>query len=224
MVLDAHAGPRLSPRAVATACLVRRGRGRLSAPCPGDRLSADALRHVLPARAADNQTHGSSRRPVIRSGAALQHLVYPQLVFFRSPRSNNHWVLASEAVLDGAALLLTACDVPRASRGQLCLHAGIHALLSIADFLAIPHRPPEPGAEILLPEEKFNEAFSHLQSIGEASRGCGRGLISVRTQETIRQIRRLIGPLGATFTGKSRHVCPVAGIPGPSMQMVLGWC
>ena len=91
---------------------------------------------------------------------------YPQLVFFRSPRSNNHWVLASEAVLDGAALLLTACDVPRASRSQLCLHAGIHALLSIADFLAIPHRPPESGAEILLSEEKFNEAFSHLQSVG----------------------------------------------------------
>jgi hypothetical protein len=94
------------------------------------------------------------------------HTSYPQLVFFRSPRSNNHWVLASEAVLDGAALMLTACDVPRASRSQLCLHAGIHALLSIADFLAIPHRPPEPGAEILLSEEKFNEAFSHLQSIG----------------------------------------------------------
>jgi hypothetical protein len=94
------------------------------------------------------------------------HTSYPQLVFFRSPRSNNHWGLASEAVLDGAALLLTACDVPRASRSQLCLHAGIHALLSIADFLAIPHRPPEPGAEILLSEEKFDEAFSHLQSIG----------------------------------------------------------
>jgi hypothetical protein len=94
------------------------------------------------------------------------HTSYPQLVFFRSPRSNNHWVLASEAVLDGAALLLTACDVPRASRSQLCLHAGIHALRSIADFLAIPHRPPEPGGEILLSEEKFNEAFRHLQSIG----------------------------------------------------------
>src|ERR1700733_5024850 len=94
------------------------------------------------------------------------HTSYPQLLFFRSPRSNNHWVLASEAVLDGAAFLLTACDVPRASRSQLCLHAGIHALLSIADFLDIPHHPQEPGAEILLAEEKFNEAFSHLQSIG----------------------------------------------------------
>ena len=94
------------------------------------------------------------------------HTSYPQLIFFRSPRANNHWVLASEAVLDGCALLLTACDVPRASRSQLCLHAGLHALRSIADFLSIPHRPPEPGAEIDLSEEKFNEAFSHLQSIG----------------------------------------------------------
>jgi len=91
---------------------------------------------------------------------------FPQLSFFRSPRASNHWVLASEAVLDGAALLTTACDVPRQSRSELCLRAGIHALISIADFLGIPHHPPEPGAEITLSEEKFHTAFSHLQSIG----------------------------------------------------------
>ena len=79
---------------------------------------------------------------------------------------DNHWVLASEAVLDGAALLTTACDVPRQSRSELCLRAGIHALITIADFLGIPHRPPEPGAEIILSEEKFDTAFSHLQSVG----------------------------------------------------------
>ncbi|HTX11390.1 MAG TPA: hypothetical protein VME22_22405 [Solirubrobacteraceae bacterium] len=94
------------------------------------------------------------------------HTSFPQLPFFRSPRPNNHWVLASETVLDGAALLITACDGPRNSRSELCLNAGIHALISIADFLGIPHRPPEPGAEISLPEESFNQAFSHLQSIG----------------------------------------------------------
>jgi hypothetical protein len=94
------------------------------------------------------------------------HTSFPQLSFFRSPRSHNHWVLASEAVLDGAALLITTCDVPRQSRAELCLHAGIHALISIADFFDIPHHPPEPGAEIILSEEKFTTAFSHLQSIG----------------------------------------------------------
>ena len=94
------------------------------------------------------------------------HTSFPQLTFFRSPRPNNHWVLASESVLDGAALLTTACDGPRNSRGELCLRAGLHALISIADFLGIPHRPPEPGAEISLSAESFNKAFSHLQSIG----------------------------------------------------------
>lgn len=94
------------------------------------------------------------------------HTTFPQLSFFRSPHPANHWVLASETVLDGAALAITACDVPQQSRGELCLRAGIHALISIADFLGIPHRPPEPGAEILLSEEKFDAAFSHLQDIG----------------------------------------------------------
>ncbi len=94
------------------------------------------------------------------------HTTFPQLSFFRSPHSGNHWVLASEAVLDGAALVTTACDVPRQSRAELCLRAGIHALISIADFLGIPHRPPEPGAEIMLSKEKFDAAFSHLENIG----------------------------------------------------------
>jgi hypothetical protein len=94
------------------------------------------------------------------------HTTFPQLSFFRSPHPGNHWVLASEAVLDGAALVITACDIPRQARGELCLRAGIHALISIADFLGIPHRPPEPGAEIALSEEKFDAAFSHLQDLG----------------------------------------------------------
>jgi hypothetical protein len=91
---------------------------------------------------------------------------FPYLSFFRSPRPENHWVLASETVLDGAALVLTACDLPGRARSELCLRAGVDALISIADFLDIPHRPPEPGAEIALSEEKFNTGFSHLQSIG----------------------------------------------------------
>jgi hypothetical protein len=94
------------------------------------------------------------------------HIAFPNLSFFRSPRARNHWVLASEAVLDGAALLITACAVPRQSRSELCLRAGIHALITIADFLGIPDHLREPGTELILSQEKFNTAFSHLQSIG----------------------------------------------------------
>jgi hypothetical protein len=94
------------------------------------------------------------------------HTTFPQLGFFRSPHSRNHWVLAAESVLDGASLFLTACDAPRDSRSELCLKAGIHCLISLADFLGIPHHPPEPDAEIALPREKFDAAFLELRALG----------------------------------------------------------
>jgi hypothetical protein len=102
------------------------------------------------------------------------HTTFPQLTFFRSPRPHNHWVLAAEAVLDGAALLESTCDVPRQSRSELCLHAGLHALITIADFLGIPHRPPELDAEIALPQAKFEEARLQLDELGVPLRGNGQ--------------------------------------------------
>ncbi|MFZ0040457.1 MAG: hypothetical protein WAK93_04060 [Solirubrobacteraceae bacterium] len=99
------------------------------------------------------------------------HTTFPQLTFFRSPHPRNHWVLAAESVLDGAALLESACDVPRQSRSELCLRAGLHALISIADFLGIPHRPPERDAEISLTQAKFEEARRELGDLGIPLRG-----------------------------------------------------
>ncbi|MDX6507844.1 MAG: hypothetical protein QOG06_2488 [Gaiellaceae bacterium] len=94
------------------------------------------------------------------------HTTFPQLAFFRSPHPQNHWVLATEAVLDGAALFTTVCDVPRQSRSELCLHAGVHSLATIADFLGIPHQPPEPDAEIELPKQRFDQACDELGDLG----------------------------------------------------------
>jgi len=93
------------------------------------------------------------------------HTTFPQLGFFRSPHPENHWVLAAEAVLDGAALLIAACDLPRQSRSELCLEAGVGALSAIADFLGIPHRPEESGAEIVLTQEQFDEAYDQLAEL-----------------------------------------------------------
>jgi hypothetical protein len=94
------------------------------------------------------------------------HTTFPQLAFFRSPHPKNHWILATEAVLDGAALFTTVCDVPHQARSELCLHAGVHALISIADFLGIPHHPPEPDAEIALSEQSFDQAYDELRDLG----------------------------------------------------------
>jgi hypothetical protein len=94
------------------------------------------------------------------------HTTFPQLSFYRSPHRANHWVLAAEAVLDGAALLMTACDVERQSRSELCVDAGVNALRAIADFLGVPHEPPQDEhAEIVLPREKFDRAWDELAAL-----------------------------------------------------------
>jgi hypothetical protein len=94
------------------------------------------------------------------------HTTFPELAFFRSPHPQNHWVLATEGVLDGAALFTTVCDVPRQSRAELCLHAGIRCLVTIADFLAIPHPPAEPNSDIALSEQRFDQACQEFRELG----------------------------------------------------------
>jgi hypothetical protein len=96
------------------------------------------------------------------------HTTFPQLGFFRSPHPRNHWVLAAETVLDGAALMMTTCEVPRQSISEMCVDAGVGALVAIADFLGIPRRPPEPEAEaeIGLPRELYDHAREELARVG----------------------------------------------------------
>ena len=69
-------------------------------------------------------------------------------------------------MLDGAALLMTVCDVPRQSRAELCVEAGVGALGAIADFLGVAHRPPEGDAEITLPTDLFDDAQRRLEQEG----------------------------------------------------------
>ena len=96
------------------------------------------------------------------------HTTFPQLGFYRSPNPRNHWVLSAEAVLDGAALFISTCDVPRKSRSEMCVDAGVNALVAIAQFLGIPRRPQEPEAEaeINLERELFDRARRELADVG----------------------------------------------------------
>jgi hypothetical protein len=99
------------------------------------------------------------------------HTTFPLLGFFRSSHPNNHWVLATEAVLDGASLMLTACDVPRQSRTELCLEAGVQALTMIADFLTIAYAPPDDEPEILLARTTFDAGCDEMADRGVPMRG-----------------------------------------------------
>ena len=94
------------------------------------------------------------------------HTTFPQLGFFRSSSPRNHWVLAAEAVLDGAVLLGAACDVERQSRSELCVEAGVQAITAIADFLGVPREPPADEPEIALPRETFDTECRRLAELG----------------------------------------------------------
>jgi hypothetical protein len=122
------------------------------------------------------------------------HTTFPQLVFFRSPHPENHWVLSAEAVLDGAALLMTCCDVPRQSRAELCVEAGVGALVAMTDFLGVPHRPPEDEAEITLPAQLFEDALRRLSDDGVPVRDDHE-----RAWREFRQIRARYEPLIAVL-------------------------
>jgi hypothetical protein len=95
-----------------------------------------------------------------------QQTTFPLLGFFRSSHPENHWVLATEGVLDAASLVRTTCDVPRQSRTELCLEAGVFSLGVIADFLAIPHVPVDGEPDIVLQRATFDAGVDQMAAAG----------------------------------------------------------
>ncbi len=95
------------------------------------------------------------------------HASLPALVFFRSPRPDRSWITAAGAILDAAALTLSAVDIPADPRAALCIRAGYLALRQIADFFGIPYDPtPQPTDPISVTREEFDAACERLEAAG----------------------------------------------------------
>jgi hypothetical protein len=96
------------------------------------------------------------------------HSVLPALVFFRSPRSQNSWVVSAGAVLDAAALTLSAVDIPISASAQLTLRAGFLALRRICDNFDIPYPadPHFPQQPISISKAEFDAALEELAVAG----------------------------------------------------------
>ena len=95
------------------------------------------------------------------------HTSLAALVFFRSPQPDHSWVTAAGAVLDAAALLRSAIDVPRDAQADLCIRAGYLALRRIADFFQIPYNAsPKPADPISLSRIEFDAAYDELAQDG----------------------------------------------------------
>lgn len=95
------------------------------------------------------------------------HTSLAALVFFRSPKPQQHWVNAAGAVLDAAALMNAVVATPHALQADLTIRAGYLALRSIADFFAVPYNPqPRPADPISLTRADFDAACADLAAQG----------------------------------------------------------
>lgn len=96
------------------------------------------------------------------------HTTLPALVFFRSPRAENSWVTAAGAVLDAAAITLSAVEIPYEVSAALCIRAGFLAFRRIANYFDIPNPqdPHYPEFPICVERAEFDAVLDQLAAAG----------------------------------------------------------
>ena len=96
------------------------------------------------------------------------HTTLPALVFFRSPRAENSWVTAAGAVLDCAAITLSAIEIPYEATAALSIRAGYLALRRIANYFDIlnPQDPHYPTNPICVDRAEFDSVINQLAVAG----------------------------------------------------------
>ena len=97
------------------------------------------------------------------------HTSLSPLVFFRSPEPDRSWITASGAVLDTAAIMLSAVDREfDRMNAMLCLRAGYLALMRISDVCGIDYEsdPLFPDHPISISREEFDAACDSLSREG----------------------------------------------------------
>jgi len=94
------------------------------------------------------------------------HTSYPALVYFRSGHGRS-WLTSAGTVLDTAALVTAAVDVPARPQPQLCLRAGFLALREVADHFGQAYDPdPEPDDPISVTRAEFDACLDELAGAG----------------------------------------------------------
>ena len=98
---------------------------------------------------------------------AESHTSYPSLLYLRSPRAQNSWVVSLIAVMDAAAICLAIDPEGAPIEARMCIRMGFTCLRDIALVTRIPFDPdPSPDNPISLPEPEFDAAVAHLREIG----------------------------------------------------------
>ncbi|NKQ34012.1 MAG: hypothetical protein HF973_00180 [Chloroflexi bacterium] len=95
------------------------------------------------------------------------HTSLASLAFFRSPRPGRSWITAAGNVLDSAAFMLAAVDIPFDPKAAFCLRSGFLALRHIADYFSIPYDPdPDPNAPISISRYEFDQVWEEMAQDG----------------------------------------------------------
>ena len=96
------------------------------------------------------------------------HTTLPALVFFRSPRAENCWVTAAGAVLDAAAITLSAIEIPYEISAALSIRAGFLAFRRIANYFDVPNPqdPHYPQNPICVDRAEFDGVLDQLAAAG----------------------------------------------------------
>lgn len=98
---------------------------------------------------------------------AESHTSYPSLLYLRSPRAQNSWVVSLVAVMDAAAIALAVDPDGAPIEARMCLRMGFTCLRDIASVLRISFDPdPDPDSPIALDRAEFATAFERLREIG----------------------------------------------------------
>jgi len=94
------------------------------------------------------------------------HTSYPSLVYFRSGEGRS-WLTSAGALLDSAAMLQSAVDVPRLPSTALAIRAGFLCLREVADQFLIPYDPdPSPGDPVSVTRAEFDACLAELEAAG----------------------------------------------------------
>jgi len=98
---------------------------------------------------------------------AESHCSYPSLLFLRSPRAQNSWIVSLIAVMDAAAICLALDPEGAPVEARLVLRMGFTCLQDLAQITRTPYDPdPDPDDEIALPRSEFDAACARLAEIG----------------------------------------------------------
>jgi hypothetical protein len=95
------------------------------------------------------------------------HTSLTVLVHYRSQQPGRHWVNAAGAMMDAAAIVRSAVDIPMDVRADVMIRAGYLALRRICDAFGIPYPPnPSPDDATSIDRARFEAALDVIARAG----------------------------------------------------------